>query len=141
MFYKTSQGHLISKYIAFPEKITFLPPDTHNQVRLIFLKCCRENLSFHNLCWANKDENIYSGPTNFPSPQANIFLKVTEKNYCLKPPFLRPNRHLLFEFSYIDTRIKCKVCSKLTKEVPDLVLVSSLLILNIFDMLLNCVFC
>ena len=96
---------------------------------------------FITLCWANKDENIYSGPTNFPSPLANIFLKVTEKNYCLKLPFLGPNRHLLFEFSNIDTRIKCKVCSKLTKEVPDLVLVSSLLILNILDMLLNCVFC
>ena len=40
----------------------------------------------------------------------------------------------LFEFSNnTNSRIKCKLCSKLTIEVPDVVLVSLLLTLNIFD--------
>ena len=39
----------------------------------------------------------------------------------------------LFEFSNINSRIKCEICVKLTIEVPDIFLLSLLLNLNIFD--------
>ena len=41
----------------------------------------------------------------------------------------------LFECSNINSRIKCKICSKLIIEAPDVVLVSLLLTLNIFGTL------
>ena len=46
----------------------------------------------------------------------------------------------LFEFSNINSRIKCKICLKLPVELPDVVLVSLLLTLNKFDLLFLCVF-
>ena len=71
---------------------------------------------------------------------AQQIFSVTENIYCLKLLFLRPNQHL-FEFSSnINNRIKYATCLKLTIEVTDVVLVHLLLTLNIFDMLLWCVF-
>ena len=76
-------------------------------------------------------------PTNSPNPENNIFLAVTENKllfetmYC----FSGPTSIYLFEFSNTNSRINCKICLKLTVEVPDVVLVSLLLTLNIFDTL------
>ena len=46
----------------------------------------------------------------------------------------------LFKFSTINGRIKCKICSQLTVELPDVVLVSLLSTLNVFDTLFYCFF-
>ena len=50
-----------------------------------------------------------------------------------------PNSIYLLEFSNSNI-INCKICSKLTREAPDVVLVSLMLTLNIFDTLLQCFF-
>ena len=52
-------------------------------------------------------------------------------NFC----FSGPTSLYLFEFSNTNSRTKCKICLKLKIEVADVVLVSFLLTLNIFDML------
>ena len=44
----------------------------------------------------------------------------------------------LFKFSNTNSRINCKICSKLTTEASDVILVSLLLTLNIFDVLFQC---
>ena len=68
---------------------------------------------------------IYS-PANFPSPSQPIEQYISHKywkqNNCLKLPFLRPNRYLFVWISNILSRIKCKISSKLTKEVSFLYL-------------------
>ena len=91
------------------------------QVRLNFLKRCRENYPFATLYWV-KQENIY--PHKFSKPiRKYIFLSYWKQIYCLKLQFLSPNRHInLIKFSNINSRIKCKICSKLTIEAPDVVL-------------------
>ena len=72
-------------------------------------------------------------PTSFPSPQENIFLTVTENKFIVwNYHFSGPASIYLFEFSNINSRIKCEICLKLTTEVPHVVLVSLLLTLNIF---------
>ena len=54
--------------------------------------------------------------------------------HCLKLYILRPKKYLLlFEFSNNNSRIKCGICSKLTKEATDVILVTSLLTFNIVD--------
>ena len=56
--------------------------------------------------------------------------------YCLKRQFLRSDRYLFAQIQHnINSTIKCEICSKLTKEAPDVVLVSLLLTLNLFGML------
>ena len=46
----------------------------------------------------------------------------------------------LFKFNNFNNRIKCEICSKLTIELSDVVLVSLLLTLNVFDTLFYCFF-
>ena len=106
-------------------------------VWLIFWKCCRENLSFHNLMLGKWGWKHVAQQLNFPSPK-NIYPTVTE-NECIiwNLLFLRPNRHL-FKFSNNNSIIMCKICSKLTIEASDIVLVSLILTLNIFDLLFSC---
>ena len=53
----------------------------------------------------------------FSSPQDHIFLTVTEKK------FIASNHIYLFEFSNNNSRTKYKICSKLTTETTDMVLV------------------
>ena len=70
---------------------------------------------------------IYS-PTNFPIYtwqllETNLLSKITI--------FFCPTNIYLFEFSNINSRIKCKTCLKLTIEVPDVILVSLLLTLPV----------
>ena len=60
--------------------------------------------------------------------------------YCLELPFLRANHYLFFQSRNINCRIKCKICSKLTTEGPEVVLVSLLSTLIIFDTLFWFVF-
>ena len=53
--------------------------------------------------------------------------------HCLKLYILRPKKYLLlFKFSN-NNRIKCEICSKLTIEATDVILVASLLTFNIVD--------
>ena len=86
--------------------------------------------------WINM--NTYS-PTNFPSPWDDIFITVTENNrFVWNNSFLDPTSIHLLEFSNFDSRIKCKLCSKLTMEARDIVLVSLLSTLNIFCMFFKC---
>ena len=77
----------------------------------------------------------YIAPTNFPSPEDNIFLTVNENKFVLNYHFSGPTRIYLIKFSNISSTIKWEMCLKLTIKVPDIVLVSLLLTLNIFDML------
>ena len=62
--------------------------------------------------------------------------QITEKKLVLNYRSSGPTGIYLFEFCNINSRIKCNICSKLTNEAPDVVLVSLLLSFNIFDMLL-----
>ena len=48
---------------------------------------------FTTLKWVNKYGNIYSRPTIF-QPIGQYISQITEKKYCLKLPFLRPNLYL-----------------------------------------------
>ena len=84
--------------------------------------------------WVNlNDENIE--PNKISQPIGQYILTVTEnKRYVWNYGFSGPTNIYLFEFSYINNKIKSKICSKLTREAPDIVLVSLLFILNIFDM-------
>ena len=105
-------------------------------LNLFFWSAVMKIYPFTTFCWVNKDEDIYSSPTNFPSSYANVFLKVTKKNIVWNHCSSGPTSIYLFEFNNINSRIDCKICSKITKEAPDVVvLVSFLLILNIIDML------
>ena len=81
---------------------------------LIILKCRWIKLKTHS-------------PTYFPSPQDNIFLTVTEKNISWNYFFSAPTRIYLFEFSNNNSRIKCKICSKLTVKASVVVLSSNIL--------------
>ena len=66
---------------------------------------------------------IYTVDQQFPQPIGQHISQITEKNCCLKLPFLSQTCIYLFEFSNINSRIKWNIYSKLTKEAPD----------NIFD--------
>ena len=66
---------------------------------------------------------IYTADQQFPQPIGQHISQITEKNYCMKLPFLSQTCIYLFEFSNINSRIKWNIYSKLTKEAPD----------NIFD--------
>ena len=56
-----------------------------------------------------------------------------KKFHCLKLYILRPKKYLLlFKFSN-NNRIKCEICSKLTIEATDVILVTSLLTFNTVD--------
>ena len=76
---------------------------------------------FATLYWV-KHENIC--PHKFSKPiRQYMFLSYWKQIYLLKLQFLRPNRHIyLIKFSNINSKIKCKICSKLTIEAPDAVL-------------------
>ena len=66
----------------------------------------------------------------------NIFLIFTDFFFLLNYCFSGTTAIYLLEFSNINTRIQCKICSKLTTEAPDVILMSLLLNLNKFEMLL-----
>ena len=66
----------------------------------------------------------------------NIFLTATENKFVWNYHFSGLTSIYLFKFVNINCKIKCKICSKLTLEAPDFLLVSLLLTLNIFDTLL-----
>ena len=70
-------------------------------------------------------------PTNLPRLWDNLFLTVTENKFIFRIyMFSDPASISLLEFSYNNRRIKCEICSKLTVEATDVVLVSSLLTLT-----------
>ena len=46
----------------------------------------------------------------------------------------------MLKFSIINSKIKCKICSNLTIQLPEVNLVSLLLTLNVFDTLFYCFF-
>ena len=78
-------------------------------------------------------------PTNFPSPWENIFLKATEDKFIVwNYHFSGPNTIYLFEFSNTNSRIKCKICSKLTIKALDIVLVSLLFIVKLWWYMTHC---
>ena len=109
----------------------------YNRVRLIFFKCRRDNLSFCNLKTCSL--------TNFPSAEHYIYIYIIYIYiyiYIYTPFYHYSSLTSIcfFEFSNVNSRIKCKICSKLTIEVPDYVLVSLLLTFDIFVMLFQCVF-
>ena len=73
-----------------------------------------------------KTKNSTNSPTNFPSPQDNIFLKTTENKFIVwNYHFSGRTTIYLFELSNINCRIKCNICSKLTIEAPDVVLLKA----------------
>ena len=104
------------------------------RVWIIFLKCHHENQSLCQLYAGWIKMKTYD-PTIFPRTQDNIFLTVTKNKFVSNYPFSGETSIYLIEFSNINDRIKCKIWLKLTKEVPDIILVSLLLTLNTFDTL------
>ena len=91
---------------------------------------------FETLCWVYKDENM--SPNKFSQP-IGLYISHSywKQIYCLKLEF--PKQHL-FGFSNNNSRINCKLHSKLTTEAPDVALMSLLLTLNIFNLLFQCFF-
>ena len=75
-----------------------------------------------------------SSTKTFPVNRTRYFPQL------LKTTLLSETRVLeyLLEFSSNNSRINCKICSKLALETPDVVLVYLLLTLNIFDVFFQC---
>ena len=77
---------------------------------------------FTTLCWMNKDQNIK--PNKFSQPiRKCISHSYWKQIHCLKLLFSVSTSIYLFEFNNINSRIKCEICSKLTIEAPDIILV------------------
>ena len=100
--------------------------DRH-MVRLIFLKHCREKLSFRNLIfgeegWKHLDLLIF--PTHM-----KIYFSVTESTFIVWNYVRITIQHLLFKISNNNSKIKYQICSKLTIEGTDVILVYLLLTL------------
>ena len=90
---------------------------------------------FTNFCWLKKDENMYYN--NFFQPRGQyIFHNYWKQIYVWDYSFSGPTSIYLFKFSSNNSRIKCKMCSKLTIEEPYIILVFLLLALNIVDIIL-----
>ena len=70
--------------------------------------------------------------TNFSSPQDNLFL-TENKLIVWNCSFSGLTGIYLFKFSNTNSKIKCKICSKLTIEAPGIALISLLLSVNRFD--------
>ena len=92
---------------------------------LLSMKQAQLHLSFCKLIlgetWIDISQQI------FPAHRTIYF------SHLLKTNFLSgPTKIYLQESSNINNRIKCRICSKLTIEAPDVILVSLLLTLNIF---------
>ena len=88
------------------------------------MKHCREKLSFHSIMET-------CSLTNFFSPQENILLTVRKTNLLSET---WPNQHLLVRIQQHNS--SAKLCSKLTIEATDVVLVSLPLTLSKFEMFL-----
>ena len=92
----------------------------YDRVWLSFWSAVMKIYPFATLYWV-KHKNIYPYKLSKPIRQY-IFPSYWKQIYCLKLLFLRPNRHIyLIKFSNINSRIKWKICSKLTIEAPDVV--------------------
>ena len=94
-----------------------------SRVRLIFWKRRRENLSiypFVTLCWVNEDENRY--PDKFSQPYRTLYIAQLPKTNLLSETIVLsgPTGIYLFEFFSNNNSIMCKICSKLTIEVPNI---------------------
>ena len=63
------------------------------RVQLIFLKCCSEKLSFRNLIWVNKDENMIPQQISLTIGQC-ISHSYWKQISFLKLYILRPSQHL-----------------------------------------------
>ena len=73
----------------------------------------------------------------FCQPIEHYIPTVTENKLIIwNNSFSDPTSIYLFEFSNNDNIIMCEICSKLTIKVSDIVLMSSMLTLNLFDTLL-----
>ena len=102
-------------------------------VRFIFWKHLGENVSFHNLIlcewgWKHVAQQICPAHRTLYIPQllkTNLLSETVVSQ--AQPAFI------LFEFSSNNSIIMCQICSKLTIEASDIVMVSLMLILNIFD--------
>ena len=63
-----------------------------------------------------------------------MYLVITENKFIVWNFAFSSSTNIYFlEFSNINSAIKCETCSKLTIEVPDVILLYLLLTLNIFD--------
>ena len=77
----------------------------------------------------------------FPVHIGQLFFTVTENKFNVwNYRFSGPNSIYLFKFSNINSKRKHEIFLKLTMKVPDVILVSLLLALNIFHMLFYYVF-
>ena len=100
-------------------------------VGLIFLMHCCENVFFSE-AYVGWIKMKTCSSTKFSQPIGQyISHSYWKQLYCLKLEFCS----IFFKFSSSNSRINCKICSKLTIETPDVVLVYLLLTSNIFDVL------
>ena len=87
------------------------------KVRLIFLKCYCEKLSFCNLMLGEKEWKYVAQQISLAHRTINF--SVTEEIYCLRLTVSQAQPTFIW---FDSTIIMCKICSKLTIEAPDVLL-------------------
>ena len=107
------------------------------RIRLIFLKCCRENSFFHNIMLGQWRWNLIAQQIS-PAHRTMYFLKLLNTNLFsqttipqIQSAFICLNSAILI----VEQSANYVQCLKLTIEAPDIVLVFLLFTLNIFDTL------
>ena len=85
---------------------------------------------FGTLFWVNRDENV--AEQNFPTHRKMYFSQLLKANSLCETMYSQTQK--VFTFVRIQqSRIKCEICSKLTIEATDVVLVTSLLTFDVVD--------
>ena len=77
----------------------------------------------------------------FPSGGCVDVVVNNQTNHQFHSIILDPVSIYLLKVNKRNTRTRCEICSKLTIKMPERILVSLLLTLNIFHFLFKCFFC
>ena len=86
----------------------------------LFLHMCKNqyHTSYPYLTWVNRDESIAK---QILPAHSTVYFSVTENKFLVRNySFSGPTGIYLFKFSNINSKIKCKICSELTIEAPDI---------------------
>ena len=87
----------------------------------LFLHMCKNQYHspypYHT--WVNSDKSI--AKQILPDHRTVYFSQLLKTNFLSETSFLGPTGIYLFEFGNINSKIKCKICSGLTIEAPDVV--------------------
>ena len=110
----------------------FIEGDSNSTILMPLARISGPNLFLEKLSWKYFLSQSFVGWITMIAQQIFTENKFIVWSYC----FSGPNNTYLFKFSNINCRMKYEICSTLTIAAPDVVLVSSLFTLNIFDTLL-----